>query len=96
MTVEVKPNQNTPRVKMCTVVVTSSGENLPCPKCMNTGQLNNYAQSNTYDIQDSFKWTIDHVKNYNIRLIAESENANKMTLVSFISLYLIISGRFQK
>lgn len=76
-----KTNDGLPRVKLCSVVVTSSGENLPCPKCMNTGSLQSYSQNNESVLNgyDSFKWSLPQVRNFNFRTTADNPNVNKMT-----------------
>ena len=64
---------------MCSAVITSSGENLPCPKCMNNdGISTGYAQNETYKVYDSFIWTIGSVLNYGLR--TESDNASVNTM----------------
>ncbi|CAF0786583.1 unnamed protein product [Brachionus calyciflorus] len=83
--VEAIPNLDTidgkPRAKICSVVITSSGENLPCPKCMNTGSLEAYSQnSSLYDTYDGILWSLAAVPNYNLRTTADNLDVNKMTL----------------
>jgi hypothetical protein len=83
--VQALPVQNTtdgkPRVKLCSAVVTYSGENLPCPKCMDTAQVYSYAQLSNYSIPDAFIWTIDSLANLGLRATSESASANTMMYV---------------
>lgn len=82
--VDVIPTQGTtdgsPRVKVCSVVSTYTGENVPCPKCVNSGVLEPYPQNtsvaNTFD---SFTYYINNVMNYNLRTVADDPNVNNLT-----------------
>ena len=66
---------------MCSVAVISSGENLPCPKCMNSGGvLSAYSQNSTYStIYDSFNWQIGSIINYGLRNETDNKYVNQMT-----------------
>lgn len=82
--VEAIPNQETPdglpKAKICSVVVTSSGENTPCPKCMNTGILSASSQnSSLYSTYDGIIWSLGAVQNYNLRTTSDKLDVNKMT-----------------
>ncbi len=83
MQVESIPDINTsdglPRVKICSVVVHQSGENLPCPKCMNQGSVYAYSQNSTiFNTYDSIQWSVGSVVNYNLRQQFDFPNANQM------------------
>ena len=57
-----------PQVKICSVIVHASGENLPCPKCMNQGNVNAYSQNNTlFGTYDSIQWSVSQLTNYGLR-----------------------------
>ena len=85
MQIEATTRLDTPdgsaRAKMCSVAFLSSGQNLPCPKCMNTGgTMSFYAQNATYSTTaDSFIWQIGSVKNYRLTTLNVGDNINEMT-----------------
>lgn len=81
--VDAIPNQDTvdgfPRVKLCSAVVSWSGQNLPCPKCMNSGIISAYAQNDTFNsTYDSFTW-YSSVRTYDIVSTNDDPDANTMT-----------------
>lgn len=94
--IDAIPTQNTtdlsPRVKVCSVVVASSGENLPCPKCMNTGVLKPYAQNTSFTkLYDSFSWYVGSVRKLSMRTTLDNPNVDTMTFVfSFFCYYLFL------
>ena len=69
---EVVPDINTsdglPKIKICSIVVHSSGENVGCPKCMNQGKVVAYSQnSSLFTTYDSIQWSVASVLNYGLR-----------------------------
>jgi hypothetical protein len=71
---------NSPRVKTCSVVVNNNGENIPCPKCLNSGVLSPFAQNSTVsNIYDSFSYYLGGVTNYNLRTTADNPQVNTIT-----------------
>ena len=82
----VIPSNGLPRVKLCSAVIMSTGENLPCPKCMNMASLRTYAETNAGNstINDAFEWTIPAIMNFGFRNTSESPNANKMTYLPLV------------
>lgn len=82
--VDVIPTQNSsdlmPRVKLCSAVVTYSGENIPCGKCINSGVLKPYAQDTTAStVHDSFSYYVKKVKNFGLRSTSDDPNVNNVT-----------------
>ena len=65
---------------MCSVAVISSGENVPCPKCMNTGGVvSPYSQNSTLStVYDSFSWQIPSIVNFGLRSITDNTTVNQM------------------
>lgn len=74
------PSNGLPQIKLCSVVVSSTGENLPCPKCLNSGSLDIYAlYSAAANITDSFVWSLPVIANFAFRNTSDYPNVNQMT-----------------
>ncbi|RNA15674.1 hypothetical protein BpHYR1_008571 [Brachionus plicatilis] len=85
MEVESVPVHDTvdglPRAKICSAVVTSSGENMPCPKCMNKAKLNSFSlNSSLYSTHDGMTWSLGSVLNFNLRTTNDNPEVNKITI----------------
>lgn len=69
-----------PRAKVCSAVVTSSGENMPCPKCMNNAKFNSFPlNSSIYSTHTGIIWSHQSVRNFNLRTIDDQPDVNKIT-----------------
>ena len=69
-----------PRAKVCSAVVISSGENMPCPKCMNSAKFNSFPlNSSLYSTHTGMRWSHESVSNYNLRTINDKLDVNTIT-----------------
>lgn len=59
-----------------------SGENLPCPQCVNTISSQIKYSKNTIKIaNDRLTWNISNLKNSNLRSLEENSTVNRITYV---------------
>jgi hypothetical protein len=69
------------RVKICSAIVYASGENLPCPKCLNEQKTISYYKSNESEsnVYDSMLWSVNNIHNKNLRSeLDDNPNVNLM------------------
>ena len=66
----------TPRMKICNVNISSSGENVPCRNCLNYSSQYSYSGSIQTTANDRMTWEVINVKNINLRPISENSSAN--------------------
>ena len=80
--IDVIPDQettdNSTRIKACAIVATSSGQNIPCSKCINDGYNYYYSQYDDEEDLDSVSWSIQGVRNLNLRKASDFLNVNQL------------------
>ena len=70
-----------PRMKVCTVKVYSSGENLPCENCLQRDKIISYVDNSSAVAYDKLTWSINNIKNSNLRSSFENATANRLVYI---------------
>lgn len=65
-----------PGFKTCKLKMISNGENLPCSPCISLSNQKIYSNLKVRAGNDRLTWSINNIKNSNLRSLDESPTAN--------------------
>lgn len=68
----------TPRMKICYINISFTGENLPCSSCLNLTSQYSYSENAITSAYDRVSWEVINVKNTGLRSTTENSTANDL------------------